>query len=269
MTALSVNSRSMNALSFRAWSASVLERISLQLKMVVCIVALVLFQLSIVGAVSIQLISDIHEEQMGKRVLGVAHVIARMPQLADLIKQGDPEGKIQFLAEKIRRDTGAQFVVVGDHTGSRYSHPDPEKIGMTMVGGDNDLALKQCKSYTPKAVGTLGPSLRGKVPIFDANGGIAGIVSVGFLEENIEQKIGGHRITVIVLILVLIAISVVIAMVLARSFKRAIFGLEPDEIGRLFKERNAILGSIREGIVAIDQNGVITMINQAAKKLLG
>ena len=136
-----------------------LGRISLQSKMVISIVALVLFQLSIVGVVSIQLISGILEDQMGKRVLSVSQAIANMPKLAELIEQEDPKGEIQILAETIRRDTGAQFVVVGDHRGKRYSHPNPEKIGKTMVGGDNDLALKEGKSYTSKATGTNSGSM--------------------------------------------------------------------------------------------------------------
>jgi sensor histidine kinase regulating citrate/malate metabolism len=67
----------------------------------------------------------------------------------------------------------------------------------------------------------------------------------------------------------LVIFGVLVAVLLARSFKRAIFGLEPHQIGRMFNERSAILGSIREGIVAVNKDGAITMINQAAKKMLG
>jgi len=246
-----------------------LRQLSLQSKMIIFIVALVLFQLGSMAVVSTNLVETILQDQLGKRVLDVSQTIATMPEVARLLEEQDPDGQLQVLAEAIRLKTGAQFVVIGDQQGKRYSHPDPEKIGKNMVGGDNDQALKQGRAYTSRAVGTLGLSLRGKVPIVDADKNIIGIVSVGYLEESIHQMIVSQRATIIISISILLTCGVLIAVLLARSFKRAIFGLEPHQIGRMFEERSAILGSIREGIVAVNKDGYITMINQAAKKTLG
>ena len=246
-----------------------LSKFSLQSKMIIFIVALVVFQIGTMGLVSTNLIDTILEDQLGKRVLAVSQTIATMPEVASLLEAKDPEGKLQVLAEEIREKTGAQFIVIGDRQEKRYSHPDPNKIGKTMVGGDNDRALQQGLTYTSRAVGTLGLSLRGKVPIFDADKNVIGIVSVGYLDENINQMIAGRGAIIITSNIILVILGVLIAVLLARSFKHAIFGLEPHEIGRMFEERSAILGSIREGIVAINKDGDITMINQAAKKTLG
>ena len=57
-----------------------------------------------------------------------------------------------------------------------------------MVGGDNARALIHGQSYISKATGTLGPSFRGKTPIWSQDGNkIIGVVSVGFLLEDIEE----------------------------------------------------------------------------------
>ena len=64
-------------------------------------------------------------------------------------------------------------------------------------------------------------------------------------------------------------VSILIAMVIAGRFKRAIFGLEPEEIARLFQERDATLQSVREGIIAINRDGVITTFNRTALETLG
>jgi len=245
------------------------RRFSLQLKMILFIVALVLFQLSSMAVVSTNLVDTTLEEQLDKRVLDISLIIAAMPEVVSLLAMEDPEGKLQVLAERIRIQTGAQFVVIGDRQGKRYSHPNLGKIGETMVGGDNKQALEKGKVYTSRAVGTMGLSLRGKVPVFDADGQVIGIVSVGFLEENIRQMSGGLRGIIIVSNIILLVFGIFIAVIMARSFKRATFGLEPHEIGRIFKEQSAILGSIREGIVAINRHGHITLINQAAKRTLG
>jgi len=58
------------------------------------------------------------------------------------------------------------------------------------------------------------------------------------------------------------------SVIIARGFKKAILGLEPYEIAKLFQERNAILESIREGVIAINEEGEVTMINQAALSIL-
>jgi sensor histidine kinase regulating citrate/malate metabolism len=237
--------------------------------MIIFIVALVVFQIGTMGLVSTNQIETILEDQLGKRVLSVSQTIATMPEVARLLEAKDPDGKLQVLAEEIREKIGAQFIVIGDRQQKRYSHPDPDKIGKTMVGGDNDRALEQGKTYTSRAVGTLGLSLRGKVPIVNADNIIVGIVSVGFLDENIHQIIVGRRAIIFTSDIILLIFGVLVAVLLARNFKRAIFGLEPREIGRMFNERSAILSSIREGIVAINKDGYITMINQAAKKTLG
>ena len=246
-----------------------LGKLSLQSKMIIFIVALVLFQIGSMAMVSTRLVDSVLEDQVKKRVLGVSQTIATMPDVARLLEQRDPHGELQVLAEEIRLKNSAQFVVIGDRDGIRYSHPDPEKVGQAMVGGDNDRALKGGETYTSRAVGTLGLSLRGKVPVVNTGGDIIGIVSVGYLEESIAQMITDRRTTIVLTNIVLVVLGVLVAILLARGFKRAIFGLEPHEIGQMFQERSAILGSIREGIVAINRDGNITMINRAAKRTLG
>lgn len=246
-----------------------LRKFSLQSKMIIFIVSLVLFQIGIMGLVSTNLVGSILEDQLGKRVLDVSRTIATMPEVARLVEEQDPDGKLQELAEAIRLKTGTRFVVIGDREGRRLTHPNPQNIGKIMDGGDNDQALVHGKSYTSRAVGSLGLSLRGKVPIFDADNNIIGIVSVGYLEESIHEMVADRRAIIIISNTILVIIGMMVAVLLARNFKRAIFGLEPHQIGRMFTERSAILGSIREGIVAINKDGRITMINEAAKKTLG
>src|SRR5205807_7490198 len=56
---------------------------------------------------------------------------------------------------------------------------------------------------------------------------------------------------------------------LARRIKRQTFGLEPDEIATLLEQREAMLHGIREGAIATDSLGRITLLNDEAQRLLG
>nr|WP_256204131.1 hypothetical protein [Planococcus faecalis] len=57
-------------------------------------------------------------------------------------------------------------------------------MGQKMVGDDNERAISQGESYVSEAVGSLGPSLRGKAPIVDEQNNIIGVISVGFLKAD-------------------------------------------------------------------------------------
>lgn len=48
---------------------------------------------------------------------------------------------------------------------------------------------------------------------------------------------------------------------LARHVKATLFGLEPEDIATLLQERNALLNSVKEGVVAINKDAEITLIN--------
>ncbi|MDH3543927.1 MAG: hypothetical protein OEM65_02280, partial [Desulfuromonadales bacterium] len=153
----------------------------------ICLVFLLVFSLTLIaGGLYTAMISEVLEDQIGKRALQVSRTVAQLPMVKHQIVKPRPEGKLQALAEKIREEVGAEFIVIGNRDGIRFSHPKPDRLGKKMVGGDNAPALERGESYVSRAVGTLGPSIRGKVPIFDESGGIVGVVSVGYLQENVR-----------------------------------------------------------------------------------
>ncbi|WP_338025422.1 ATP-binding protein [Caldalkalibacillus thermarum] len=223
----------------------------------------------LVGGIFLSMLESILEQQIGETALNVAKAVATMPTVIEAFKHPNPSQILQPLAEEIRQKTGASFVVIGNKDGIRYSHPIPERIGQSMVGGDNPPVLEEGKAYISKATGSLGPSIRGKVPIFDENGSIIGVVSVGFLINQIDETIHAYQKKALLFISGGLLIGIIGSSYIANGIKKSILNLEPDEIASLFQERNAILESIREGIIAINENGHITLANQAACKLIG
>ena len=213
------------------------------------------------------LVSSILEEYIGRNALNVSKTVSLTTVVHEGLKNKNST-QIQLYAESVRKATGARFVVVGDHEGRRYSHPVPERIGKLMVGGDNPRALERGEAYVSKAVGTLGPSMRGKVPIFANSGKVMGVVSVGYLQETVESVTEGYLQRVLLWVFGLFLLGGIGTWLIARNVKQSIFGLEPVEIARLFRERNAILDSIREGVVAINDKGQVTMLDHEAAKIL-
>ncbi len=64
-------------------------------------------------------------------------------------------------------------------------------------------------------------------------------------------------------------LGVVGSLLLARRVKRQTLGLEPREIAGLVEQREALLHGIKEGVLAVDLERRITMVNDEAAHLLG
>ncbi len=115
--------------------------------------------------------------------------------------------------------------MIGNRNSIRFSHPKPDRLGKKMVGGDNAPALEQGKSYISQAIGTLGPSIRGKAPIYSDYKEIIGIVSVGYLLEDVKDIVHNHQARVGTLVAILILVGVAGAISISGRFKKAILVL--------------------------------------------
>ncbi|MEH7548836.1 sensor histidine kinase [Neobacillus vireti] len=207
------------------------------------------------------------KHEIGTKALSVAQTIANMPDVQGAFTLDNPSAHIQPIAENIRKQVGAEFIVVGNRNEIRYSHPNPDRIGQKMVGGDNGLVFKG-ESVISESTGTLGPSLRGKAPIF-SGGKVIGVVSVGYLQTDIQREVSKLQQKIFVATLIILAGSLIAAILISLNIKRAIFGLEPKEIAWMYQEKHAILESIHEGIIAIDTDSRITVVNETAHSILG
>jgi sensor histidine kinase regulating citrate/malate metabolism len=123
--------------------------------MLILVSAVVLAQLLVSGAIFATFIADISQAQIGRRALDIAQTLAQTPGVEQALKEGDRSGRIQSMAERIRARIGAEFIVVADRNSVRLSHPNPENIGKTFVGGDEFQAL-QGEAYISESRGTLG-----------------------------------------------------------------------------------------------------------------
>ncbi len=205
------------------------------------------------------------DRQSEQRSLAIAESVADSTAIQDALIGGDATGLIQQTAENITRSTGATYVVVTDAQGIRYSHPNPALIGKPV--DEQPGSILAGHSWVGVQRGTLGVSARGKAPIFH-NGQVIGMVSVGFLEPPLAQRLMSELPAFAGALLPSLAIGVLASWLLASRLKRQTFGLEPYEIAGLLEEREASLQGIHEGAIATDRDGTITLANAEARRLL-
>lgn len=213
------------------------------------------------------LLNDQMTTQYGQRALAVARSVAADRQIADDVAHGDPDHHVRVAAERVRRATGALFVVVTDTSGIRLAHPNPWRIGKR-VSTDPSGPLTG-HEVVNTARGTLGVSARGKVPLRVASGAIVGEVSVGIGHETIAGHLTRQLSLVAGFAGAALLLGVAGSYLLTRRVKKLTLGLEPYELAELVREREAVLHGIGEGVLAVDEHGRVSVCNAEASRLLG
>jgi len=237
-------------------------------QMLMMIFAVLMLQLLISGLIFAGMVADFLRFQIGEKALNIAQTMTTMPLVhTSLEARSDEDGRLQALAEEVRHKTGAAYVVVADNFGIRLTHPNTANIGKKFQGDDTDRATIRGEAYVSAAVGTLGPSVRGIAPVYYKER-IVGFVAVGYLKERIRATIIEHQKKPLMFVLMMLATGLGAAVLIANHQKRITLGLEPAEIADLFLERNAIIDTIRAGIIAVNTENEIRLINKNAIRVL-
>jgi len=216
----------------------------------------------VAGALQERSIRDSYQDRMQ----AVALSVARLPAILEAMDDAEPSLVIQPIAEVIRKASDVTYVVVTDADGIRFSHPDPARIG-EMVSTDPSVPLSG-EIYVGTQTGTLGTSWRVKVPIFDGDA-IIGTVSVGILESELSADFQGNLFWLVLAMVASAIIGVFGAAWVTAIVRRRIYRLEPGEIASLVENRETTLHRLSEGVVTVDENGVVDLVNDSAEHLLG
>ncbi len=214
-------------------------------------------------------LSDQLDDQAMRRALAIAQTAAAQPRLAEELTATGPsaDGPVQAAAERVRRASGAEYVVVMDGRGVRWSHTNPAEIGRR-VSTDPRQALAG-REVMQIDDGTLGRSARGKVPLRDADGSVVGAVSVGIAYDSVRARLVHAIPGLLAYAGGALAVGALAAYLISRRLHRQTRDLAFSDIAGLLAEREAVLHGIREGVVALDREGRIRLLNDEARRLLG
>ncbi len=220
--------------------------------------------------------------EYGERALAIARTVASDPEVrtevaryANLALRPGPQledelaaGELQRIAGDARVRTGALFVVITDDAGIRLAHPERGRLG-EMVSTDPSKVLAGAEVVI-REHGTLGESVRAKVPVFErGTGRVVGEVSVGISTEAVREQLLNDLRRAGLLIGGALLAGIAGSVLLARRWHGLTLGLEPSELAELVREQDAVLHGIGEGVVAADSAWRVTVVNDEARRLLG
>ncbi|MEV8524327.1 sensor histidine kinase [Streptomyces sp. NPDC052000] len=226
--------------------------------------------LALTGAIGFVLFAVAQRAEIDRayeqRALDIARTTAAEPQVRQAMEYGGDGDVVQTTAERIRKASGASYVVVIDLHGIRHSHPDPALIGKPV---DEPIVVLDGHPRTGSDQGATGRSANGKAPLYGPAGTLVGEVSAGIPEHDVLGELWRELPTFGLYATIAVALGSAAAFLLARRLKRSTFGLELEEIAGLLQDREAMLHGIREGVIAFDPDGRITVVNDEARDLLG
>lgn len=216
-----------------------------------------------IGSKSLAVAQSLAVEDTVRRELGAGAVAEATPASSALRM-----GPVQQLAESLRDRTDALFVVVTDRDGMRWSHPNPAELGRP-VSTSPDAALSG-QEITVQEVGTLGPSVRSKVPVWSTDGRtIVGEASVGFSTRDVLTGLQTAILPILGVASIALALGAAGTTLLSRRLRTHTLGLEPAEIGELVQDQAVVLYGVAEGVIGIAEDGHVTVCNDKARRLLG
>jgi two-component system, CitB family, sensor kinase len=205
-------------------------------------------------------------DEARRQVAAVAMTIADAPVTATAVAGPDPSATLQPYAERVRRDTGVEFVTIMSPAGIRYTHPNPDMIGKPFLG-HTDEALAG-RTFTETFTGTLGPSVRVVTPVFGARHRVVALVSAGITVRTLSAEVRTQLLALIAIALLALAVGGAGTYLANARLRRHTHGMSTAELSRMYEYHDAILHTVREGLLLLTPDQRIALANDGARELL-
>ncbi|MCX4789458.1 MULTISPECIES: sensor histidine kinase [unclassified Streptomyces] len=206
------------------------------------------------------------KETATRQVTAAALAVADSPSVREAIRTPDPSAVLQPYAEKVRGDTGIAFVTIMSPQRVRWTHPDTNRIGEEFLG--HTARALRGETFTETYTGTLGPSIRVVTPVRDG-GRITGLVSAGITVDRVSSQVRAQLGALGLAAGGALALGGIGTYVINARLRRHTHGMNAAELSRMHDYHQATLHAVREGLLMLDGQRRIALINDAGRELLG
>ena len=233
--------------------------------------AIIVVVLAAVAAVSLAQSAATFNRVEGRRVAALGEQLAGNPLLRDRLDRPAPGETIASLVQNLPVQANVTTVSVADDSGRIVTSTNPTLVGSLMVLGDPRVAGGR-SWFGELAVGGT-RELVAQVPVLGDRkkenlGRHLGVVMVGEALPSWWQRLVGASSYLFTYLGIASALGVLGSWLLARRIKRQTLGLEPREIAGLAEHREALLHGIAEGVIALDPQHRVTLVNSVGRRLL-
>lgn len=240
------------------------------------LVVLVLVVL-VAGVVSVRQADVTFQESRGNRLRAAAENLASTGAVRDTMELAGDRQVLASYAQDRADLVGATAVFVLDTEGRVVVGTDPTRDGDRF---DLHPGVTDGRVWTGDVADGGERAVSAQVPILSDNGpeevaaglppagDVVGVVVVTEEYPPLAERLGEAGDDLVTFLALGLALGGAGSWLLSRLIKRRTRGLEPAEIAALADQREALLTSIREGLVAVSADGVVTVLSESARELL-
>ncbi len=232
--------------------------------------AIVVAVLVIVAALSVSESSATFNRVEGRRVSALAEQLAATSLVRARLAEPGVRGDLATLVHSVSTQSGVQDVTIADVEGSVRASTNAALLDSDLPLGSPAVAEGKSWSGTLAIDGTR--ELVAQIPVLsderDRVGRLLGTVMVGEVSPSVWQRLRGASSNLLIYLSIASILGGLGSWLLARRIKRQTLGLEPHEITGLAEHREALLYGIAEGVIALDPQHRITLVNDMARRLL-
>ncbi|WP_369270858.1 ATP-binding protein [Streptomyces sp. R11] len=247
-----------------------LRRQTLAGELLVWQLAIVVIVLAAVAAVSLAQSKATFDRVEGRRVTALAEETAGNPLVRTQLVRPAPAEMLAPLLQSTLTRSGVTSAAVADAAGEIVAATDPTLVGTRMPSDGPQVAGGRGWSGELPVNGVT--QLVAQAPVLGAEldnaGDHLGTVMIGRASPSAWQRLVGASSYLLVYLGVASVLGVAGSWLLARRIKRQTFGMEPREIAGLAEHREAMLFGIAEGVVALDPQQRLTLVNSVGRRLL-
>ncbi|MFJ5972557.1 SpoIIE family protein phosphatase [Streptomyces sp. NPDC093060] len=201
-----------------------------------------------------------------ERSLVGAESFANAPGTLDAMRSAHPSALLQPRAEAARKGSGVDYVVAFSPAGYRWTHPDPRLIGKRVSGTYREALAGH--RYTSTFETPVGRAVDSTVPVLDSRGKVVGLVSVGITVRSVHARVAQHLPLLFAAAGAALLLATTGSGLVSHRLRRQTRGLDPAELRRMYDHHDAVLHAAREGVLIVDEDGWLLLVNDEARRLL-
>jgi two-component system, CitB family, sensor kinase len=243
-----------------------LRRVSLAGQLLILQLGIVLVVAVPVAGVSIAQAQASFREVQGRRVLSAAERAAATPLVIERPGALAQRTALAAIVDGYRDLADASYALVAGVDGRVLASSDPGLVGRLVdLHGSNVL---QGRAWEGVVTEDGVQSVVAHAPVLDGEARTVGFVAVGANTPGFWESLGSAAPNLLTYLAVASVLGVVGSLLVARRVKRQTLGLEPRAITRLAEHRDTMLHGIKEGVVGLDPQLRVTLVNDEAMRLL-
>ncbi len=252
------------------WSRVRLWPVSLAGQFLVLQLTILLAVVAVASVVSVQQSDADFRETRGARLRAAAEAMANTEPVRDPFLQGmvdQRRASLTSYTQRVRTNVQASGVYLTDPTGQVQVSSDFVGRGERVDLGSSPV--QQGRPWTGDVDDFGERAIAAHVPVLDNDGELVGISVVTQSYPSWAERARGVLPDLLTFAGLGLGLGVAGSFLLSRLIRRRTRGLEPAAIAALADQREALLHAIREGVVAVADDGTVTVLSDSARELIG